>query len=300
MKENIVIFGSNGQLGSDICHTLNSTYDIHHVTREMVDVESKKSVLDFFDNMKLLKEQSGVKAIINCIAFTNVDGNETNIDKAFRINTLFVSELVSFCKNQDVMLIHFSTDYVFDGRKENYKYKETDLTNPLNMYGLSKYNADNIIMNYLTKYFIFRVSSLFGANHATGKQGSGFIPTMIRLAQEKESWNVISDQISCPTHTLDVARVVDYVLTHNIYRFGLYNCVSSNSCSWFDFAKLILREYGYDDNKIKPISYKEYKFIAQRPQYSVLDISKLLEFYSMPSYEDAFLEYKLINATKSK
>lgn len=296
MKPLILIFGANGQLGFDITQVIIPHYTIQAVTREIVDLANSQAVDSFLKTLHNME----IYAVINCVAFTNVDGNESNIEQAFHINSIFVSQLVNFCKTTNTLLVHFSTDYIFDGTAKNHKYNETDPVNPLNIYGLSKYTADNIIKNYLDRYYIFRVSSLFGVTHATGKQGSGFIPTMLRLAAERDSWTVISDQISCPTHTLDVAKVVYHFLTTQITEYGIYNCVSSTSCSWFEFAQLILREYGYDPEKIKPISYQDYKFIAKRPQYSVLDISKLSNYYQMPSYQDAFLEYKNLPRSPSE
>lgn len=286
LLENILVFGANGQLGTSICQVLANVYNIIPVTRDKLNIAVKEEIHLLLTN---LLRQYNLKAIINCIAFTNVNANESNISQAFQVNTLFVAELANFCKCHDIILVHFSSDYVFDGKLLNYQYKETDFANPLNIYGLSKYSADAIIIQQLKKYFIFRVSSVFGSSK--NNNSNNFITTILKLAATKDKISVIADQISCPTHSDDIATAVKQMLTFYSDHFGLYNCVSSSSCSWFEFAQLILKQKGYDQNKIEPISYSDYKFIANRPQYSVLNINKLSQFFLMPTYQDAFLNY---------
>lgn len=277
----IVILGSNGQLGSDLRKVLAPNHELINSTsadiNAAVDVRSQ------------LAPYSDVDYIINCIATTNVDGCEANPQQAFLVNSAFTLQLAQFCAANQITLIHISTDYIFDGTKPN-AYLETDQPNPLNVYGLSKYAGEIAVKNYADKYFILRVSSLFGVAGASGK-GGNFVTTMLKLSREKDSWTVISDQTTCPTHTLDVARAIEALINQQVSECGVYNCVSSSSCSWFEFTQEILRQSGQDINKVKPISYKDYAFKAMRPQYAILDSTKIARYYVMPDYKSALSEY---------
>lgn len=277
----VVILGSNGQLGSDLCKVLAPNYELINSTsadiNAAVDVSSQ------------LATYSDVDYIINCIATTNVDGCESNPQQAFLVNSAFAVQLAQFCTANQIILIHISTDYVFDGTSPN-AYLENDQPNPLNVYGLSKYAGEIAVKTYADKYFILRVSSLFGVAGASGK-GGNFVTTMLRLARDKDNWTVISDQITCPTHTLDVARAIEALIEQQVSDYGIYNCVSSSACSWFEFTQEILRQSGQDVNKVKPISYKDYSFKALRPQYAILDSTKITPYYVMPDYKSALSEY---------
>jgi len=278
----VVVLGSNGQLGSDLMKVLVSNHTVTGLTQAELDATSLNVTQD-------LAKYANNDYIINCIATTNVDGCEDNPDPAFQINSAFVVKLAQFCQQNNICLIQISTDYIFDGTSPNL-IRESEVANPLNVYGLSKYAGEVAVRNYCNNFFILRVASLFGIAGAAGK-GGNFINTMLRLAQEKESWQVINDQISCPTHTLDVARAIDCLIANNVHDYGIYNCVSSSSCSWFDFTREILRLSGLNENKVKPVSYREYQFKANRPQYTILDSSKLSRYYKMPDYQTALREY---------
>lgn len=279
----IIILGADGQLGSDLVKVLaDSSHQVVPLTRDNFDALDSLAVSKF--------EQYGdIDYIINCVAVTNVDGCEDNVYDAFSINTSFALKLAMFCAAHDITLVHLSTDYVFDGNKTT-PYQEDDLAAPLNIYGLSKYAAEVGIATYTTKYFILRVSSLFGVAGAAGK-GGNFVTTMLRLASEKDSWTVIDDQITCPTHTLDIARAIVALINQQVTEYGIYNCVSSSSCSWYQFTQDILTMRGFDKNKVQPISYREYKFKALRPQYGVMAVDKLAKYYQMPTYQAALKEY---------
>ncbi|TXI98327.1 MAG: dTDP-4-dehydrorhamnose reductase [Neisseriales bacterium] len=278
----VVILGSNGQLGSDLCKVLAPNYELINSTS--ADINAAAANVS-----SQLATYSDVDYIINCIATTNVDGCESNPQQAFLVNSAFAVQLAQFCTANQIILIHISTDYVFDGTSPN-AYLENDQPNPLNVYGLSKYAGEIAVKTYADKYFILRVSSLFGVAGASGK-GGNFVTTMLRLAREKDNWTVISDQITCPTHTLDVARAIKALIEQQVSDYGIYNCVSSSACSWFEFTQEILRQSGQDVNKVKPISYKDYSFKALRPQYAILDSTKIAPYYVMPDYKSALSEY---------
>lgn len=282
---NIVILGANGQLGHDLIDIISADKKLNviPVTRNELDADLD---IDNIDN-KLNKYRPDI--IINCIATTNVDWCELNSAIAWKINADFVYRLAQFCKKHQTKLIHISTDYVFDGNK-GIAYTENDLARPQNVYGLSKYSGELVIRGYLQEYFIFRVSGLFGKYGASGK-GGNFITTIQRLAKEKNELNVVSDQISNPTSTLMVARSIYHFIKNRIDDYGVYNCVSKNFCSWYDFAKEILTLSDLDANKVKQVKYNDYPFKAKRPQNSVLSIDKLSQYYLMPTWQESLKEY---------
>lgn len=285
----IIILGADGQLGSDLVKVFaDSSHEIVKLTRNDFDALQTNAI-------EQLSSYADADYLINCVAVTNVDGCEDNVHDAFAINTSFAIKLAMFCAANDITLFHLSTDYVLDGKKDM-PYLEDDLPRPLNIYGLSKHAAEVGIMNNASKYFILRVSSLFGVAGAAGK-GGNFVTTMLRLAQEKDSWTVIDDQITCPTHTLDIARAIAALIQQGVTEYGIYNCVSSSSCSWFEFTQEILAQRGFDKNKVQPISYREYKFKALRPQYGVMSVAKLAKYYQMPTYQSALKEYLSLKFT---
>ncbi len=284
---NVIILGANGQLGYDLVKVLvgnlDRSFNIVGISRIQFDASYDMYKIE----EKLLKYSPNI--IINCIALTNVDWCETNSQQALQINSDFVYHLAQFCNNYRVILMHISTDYVFDGIKET-AYKEHDQTAPQNIYGLSKYLAEGIITAYHDRSFIFRVSGLFGKQGASGK-GGNFITTIQRLIQEKDKIDVIVDQVSNPTSTIAIARCILHFIMHKVNDYGLYHCVSNDSCSWYDFAREIALLSHLDADKISPIEFKDYKFKVHRPQNSVLSIDKLSHYYSMPSWRESLIEY---------
>lgn len=280
----VAVLGSNGQLGSDLVKVLtNGGHDVLPITRNEISAISNNLASD------LHRYLPSIDYVVNCIAVTNVDGCEDNSLNAFQINADFTFHLAKYCSSNNVKLFQISTDYVFDGMKDT-PYSENDNTNPLNIYGLSKLAGELAVRAYLKEHFVFRVSSLFGLSGASGK-GGNFVTTMQKLAIEKDSWTVISDQITCPTHTLDIARAINVFIEKNITEYGIYNCVSSNSCSWYQFTQEILEQSKLEVSKVKPISYEDYSFKANRPKYGVLSVSKLSKYYQMPTYQESLKEY---------
>ena len=285
MSSNVIILGANGQLGSDLVKVLglNSNLNIIKITRNELDA------ILHTNQIKVKLEQYNADVIINCIATTNVDWCEENSLMAWQINSDFVLRLAQFCNQKQITLIHLSTDYVFDGFNQ-LAYQEFDMAQPQNIYGLSKYAGELALDAYHDKYFIFRVSGLFGINGASGK-GGNFITTMQKLATTKDELKIIVDQVSNPTSTLAVSRCIAFFIHERIEEYGLYHCVSQNSCSWYDFAREILRLSNLDVSKIKPIEFIDYTFRANRPQNSVLSTDKLAQYFNMPLWEDSLSEY---------
>lgn len=281
--ETIIILGANGQLGIDIKTLIAEKYNCIGLKREDFDVLED-------DISQKLNSYNNIKYIINCIALTNVDKCETEIDLAFKINSNFLYYLSKWCSENSVILIHFSTDYVFDGTS-NTPYLENDVANPINIYGMSKYLSELIIKQYASKYFIFRVSFLFGISGATGKGGGNFITSILKLASQKDDLFVISDQYMSPTSTLNVSKCILYFIENKILDFGIYNLTSSDHCSRYEFACAILKEANLDISKIKKINFKDYKFIVKRPKYSVLNVDKISKYFTLQSWENGLKEY---------
>ena len=290
---NIVILGAYGQLGRDLTSILSADKQLNIIalSREQLNAQLNQHDL----NQILLGYNPQI--LINCIAATHVDNCEVDSALAWQVNSDFVYRLVQFCRlTQSVELIHISTDYVFDGLK-NTPYIETDKAQPLNVYGLSKYAAELIISAYLSKFFIFRVAGLFGRFGAQAK-GGNFITTMQKLAQEKDQFGVVADQMSNPTSTMAVARCIHFFIAHKVSDYGTYHCVSANACSWYDFACKILELSALDVNKVKKLDYNSYPFKAHRPQNSTLAINKLEQYYVMPTWQESLQEYMKLTAQK--
>lgn len=278
----VLLIGANGQLGSDIKKVFTNVELILY-TRDNFDIEK--------DSINKLSVYSNVEYIINTTSYHKTDECEDFADKSYKINTSFVYELAKFSKENNIILFHISTDYVFGGEK-NTPYLEEDSPNPLNIYGLSKYSGELAIQQYCKKYFIFRVSSLFGEMGASGK-GGNFVETMINLAKKEVPINIISDQYMAPTHTLDIARAIYNFIENNIEDYGIYHCCNNGSCSWFDFTKKIF-ELAKINYPIGKTTYDNYKTKALRPKYSVLANHKLAKYYKMPYWEEALKEYLIL------
>ncbi|SJZ84513.1 dTDP-4-dehydrorhamnose reductase [Anaerorhabdus furcosa] len=276
----ILITGSNGLLATDISECLKSTkHEIFALAKSEFDITNKDSIQDKANSIK-------PDIIIHCAAYTKVDQSELEKEKAYRINVEGTKNIVDICLLLNIPLIFFSTDYVFDG-SGNKPWKENDSTSPCNYYGYTKLLAEQIIQSELKKYFILRISWLFGNN------GISFVTKIIKLVQEHKELTVIDDQIGSPTYTVDVANIVQKMLESE--KYGIYHCVNSGYCSWYDFATEILARM---ENQVKllPISSENFKSLAKRPKNSRLSTSKLEEngFGKLPHWKDAFERYTMI------
>ncbi|MEZ4873248.1 MAG: dTDP-4-dehydrorhamnose reductase [Bdellovibrionales bacterium] len=279
----VVILGSSGQLGSDLDNILSLKQDIFTVglSREHFDAESETL-------SPAITAHSDADYIINCVAYTNVEGCEIETEIANRINHEFTKKVALFCKINSIVLFQISTDYVFNGIEES-PIKEDHPPQPINQYGKTKWLSEVAVQELLEKFFIFRVSSLFGRAGAEGK-GGNFVETMIQLASQGKSLSVIEDQFMCPTHTLDVAKAITHFIENEISDYGIYHCSNQESTNWFGFAKTILSRTNISAD-LKPIQACDYPSKVKRPQFSVLDTSKLTRYYEMPSWKQALDKY---------
>ena len=274
----ILIIGANGLLGKAVTNELKE-YKILTPTSVELDItkreETEKYILDNLPDI-----------IINCAAYTNVDKAEEEKEHAYNINCVGTLNLARICNNYNITLIHISTDYVFDGKKDiNYSYKEDDKSNlkPMTVYGITKLQGENNIINLCKKYYILRTSWLFG-------DGKNFIRTIIRLSKENSEINVVNDQFGNPTYTVDLAHIINQLIMKEI-PFGIYNATNLGSTNWYELAKKVLT-YMKSDCNVNPISTQDLNRRAIRPKNSRLDITKLLkQGIEVPTYDNALERY---------
>lgn len=279
----VVIIGANGQLGYDLVRIGNKYKEELHIiplTRNDIDITNKNLVNKVLSSIK-------PNFIINTAAFHQTELCEVESKKAFEVNSVGVKNLVDISKDLDSILIHISTDYVFDGKKIVFKepYIETDNPNPLNLYGISKYAGELLITHYLDTFYIVRVSSLFGKKGASSK-GGNFVIKIIKKAMENQSLQVVNDIFMSPTYTYDAAvEIFNLILEQK--PFGIYHISNKGYCSWFEFAKKILEIKGIAAEVI-PISHIDLPTQVKRPLWSPL---KSIKGIDMPYWEDALYRF---------
>jgi dTDP-4-dehydrorhamnose reductase len=277
---NILVTGSNGQVGSEI-RALHADYpyNFFFTDRSALDITDATAVEKFI-------EANNINTIINCAAYTAVDKAESDEANADAINHLAVKNFALTCKEKNIKLIHISTDYVFDGK--NYKpYTEEDTTNPEGIYGKTKLDGEKALLHVSpANSLIIRTSwvySSFGAN---------FVKTMLRLGREKEHLGVIYDQVGTPTYARDLARaILDILPNIKNEKTEIYNYSNEGVLSWYDFAKEIMRMAKLEC-KVNPIETKEYPTPATRPHYSLLNKSKIKQEFgiTIPYWKDSLDE----------
>jgi dTDP-4-dehydrorhamnose reductase len=268
----ILVTGASGQLGRELKVKSKNYFGYEFI---FTDIDT----LDITDGKKVRKfiNQNFCDWIINCAAYNFVEKAETEYDKAIQINSFAVKNLVDSIKGTDSRLIHFSTDYVFDGRS-NVPYKETSVTNPLSAYGKSKLEGEISALLHPGS-MIIRTSWLYS------EFGNNFVKSILNKGKVNEPLNVVFDQIGTPTYAADLADAVLLIISKVIknqfaFNAGLYHYSNEGVCSWYDFATEIINESGFIC-KVIPILTKDLRSAVQRPPYSVLDKSKIKENYSI-------------------
>jgi len=276
----IVVFGKNGQVGYELTRTLSTMGDIIAIDIEECDLTRPESILRFLNENK-------PRMIVNSAAYTAVDKAESEPEIAHKINSIAPSVMAEWAKSNDAILVHYSTDYVFDGTK-NSPWTEDDSPNPLNVYGKTKLAGDDAIQKSGCEYLIFRTSWVYGA------RGKNFYLTMRKLLSEKEEIKVVNDQIGAPTWSRAIAEATAQVLvqvfspasTLKIYS-GIYNMTNSGSTSWFGFTEAIRNNMIIENPqqlnlaRVIPIPGTEYPTPAKRPQYSCLNCNKLFNTFGI-------------------
>ena len=271
----IVILGAKGMLGMDLRRVF---YDLSPfpLDRDELDITDEKGTSALFRHLK-------PDVVINAAAYTDVDGCETNKDLAMKVNGEAPGHLAKASKDVGAVFIHYSTDYVFDGGKSRGYSEDDEPSNPLNFYGESKLAGEKAVREVGGDYYLIRASWLFGIN------GENFIETMIRLAQEKDELRVVNDQHGKPTFTLDLARKTRE-LVEGKKEFGIYHMTNEPHATWYDFAKKILGE----DVRISPCTSDEFPRPAKRPEYSILNNTKLP---LLRPWQEALAEYLDLRST---
>ena len=269
----ILITGINGQLGHALMQQLTE-YELVGLTRQDCDLTNP-------DQIKRVIDQHQPDLIINPAAYTQVDQAEDEPELAFQINRDAPKMLAEMAREYDIPFIHFSTDYVFDGEKKG-AYKEDDPTNPLGVYGASKWAGEEAIQHVGGKFYIFRTSWVY--SHI----GKNFYLTMKRLSEKRDEIRVVSDQLGVPTSNLFIAKqtkkMINQLTSENV---GIYHLVPDGQSSWREFAKQIITKTtpAFDINNILPVVTDQYPTNAKRPKSSVLDNS-LIKTVFMLKFDD--------------
>ena len=273
----ILVTGIKGQLGYDVVKALKLRgHQPIGVDREEMDLMNDNMIQDFIMNLK-------PEAIIHCAAYTAVDQAEEEVEICYQINAEAVRVIAECAKALDIVMIYISTDYVFDGTKES-EYVETDTPNPINVYGASKLKGEQYVQQLLKKFYIVRISWVFGIN------GKNFIKTMQRLGKEQNQLNIIHDQFGSPTYTADLAPLlVDMIETN---QYGIYHVTNEGYCSWYEFATEIFKQSQLDVT-LHPITTDQYKTKAKRPLNSKMSKQKLSDygFHRLPTWQEALKNY---------
>lgn len=264
----VLVTGGSGQLGQALQFVAADYPEIefHFASSAEADITDKEKLIAVFERLK-------PDFCVNAAAYTAVDKAESEPEKAALINVTGAKNLAEICKAFNATLIHISTDFVFDGSKQS-PYSETDATNPQGVYGQTKLLGERAIENTGGKYYIVRTSWLYS------QFGANFMKTMLRLASERDSLNIVNDQIGTPTHAVDLAHAIAKIILSTKHEYGLYHYSNEGVASWYDFAKKI-----FEINNVKidvnPIPTSQFPTPAKRPAYSVLDKSKIKRVFGV-------------------
>lgn len=293
-KKKLILIGSEGMLAQMVKRLMPMEYAAFYFDLPKFDITDRKRVLTTLMRIK-------PNLIVNCAAYTDVDGCESNEDLAFRVNGVGPGYLAEAAVEIGATLVHISTDYVFPG-DQAVPYREEDPPEPLSVYGRSKLAGEKaIIYSGLTHYFILRTSWLFGPG------GKNFVETILRLASEKEMLRIVSDQHGSPTYTEDLAKAIFSLLETAAQRslYGVYHFSNNGSCSRYEFAgKIISFAQSYKlpvkVKKLLPIRMEEYPLLAKRPANSVFCVSKFEKVVgqAIPSWETSLYNYFKLRNTE--
>jgi len=273
----ILLLGHKGMLGRDLLAKLSSDHDVVGMDKDEIDITCE-------DDCRKAIAQVGPQIVVNAAAFTNVDSCEKQKEECFAVNAEAVKNICVACHGKNIKIIHFSTDYVFDG-KNTHPYTEEDQPNPINVYGESKLAGEQYLQALSGDYLLIRTSWLYGVN------GKNFVRTILEKAEAKHFiqdkaarvkatpdepsyLSVVDDQIGSPTYTKDLVAAVDLLISQN--QNGIFHVTNRGHCSWYEFAVRILKEAGMDDVEVRPIKTSQLPRPAMRPAYSVLSMQKFI------------------------
>ena len=272
----LLVTGVKGQLGHDIVNECKEK----NIEAVGVDIEE----MDITDAKKVAEviKEGNYDAVIHCAAWTAVDKAEDEVELCTKVNVDGTRNIANICKELDIPMMYFSTDYVFDGQGET-EWKEYDERDPLNVYGQTKYEGE-LIVETLPKHFIVRIAWVFGVN------GNNFIKTMLRLGKERGAVCVVDDQIGSPTYTYDLSKlVVDMIQTD---KYGIYHATNEGLCSWYEFACEIFKQAGMSV-EVTPVDSNAFPAKAKRPNNSRMSKAMLDKngFGRLPTWQDALSRY---------
>jgi dTDP-4-dehydrorhamnose reductase len=277
-QQNILVTGANGQLGNEF-NAIAQNYPHFN----FIFVTKAQMPIDDFKVVELYFEKNKIDFCINCAAYTAVDKAETETEKAFLINADAIGNLALICKKHHTQFIHISTDYVFDGSASTL-INEIQTTNPLGVYGASKLKGEQLALQNNKHCIIIRTSwvySFFGNN---------FVKTMLRLMKEKESINVVNDQIGKPTYAKDLANAIMQIIEkNNLKKSSIYHFSNdAEPMSWYNFATII-KEISKSNCVVNPITTAEYPTAAKRPMYTAFDTTKIENEFNLviPNWKDS-------------
>lgn len=277
----ILLWGGSGQLGKDIQRVLADQHHVIAISRSECDISDSAQVLS-------TTEKHRPDAIVNCAAMTDVPGCELHTEEAFTVNALAARHIADASRAVNAYLIHISTDYVFDGNKKT-PYIESDLTAPVNTYGITKLAGDHFVNAYHPAAAVVRTSGLYGIFECCGKK-TNFVETMLRLGRERAIVKVVDDEVLTPTYTRDLAGQIALML--NGKPAGIFHATNAGACSWYDFTQTIFSIAGYT-TRLERTTVAAFGSPVRRPAYSVLENAALqkLGIDRMRPWQDALRAY---------
>lgn len=270
----ILVTGAKGQLGKEVARQ-GAEHELFLTDYDTLNITDGKAVSNFMREIK-------PEAVIHCAAYTNVDGAESDFDGAFRVNVIGSQNMAAGCLETGAKLVYVSTDYVFDGQKQK-PYREFDQTNPQSVYGITKWQGEQIVKEIVGRHYILRTAWLYG-------DGNNFVRTMLRLAENNDCLRVVHDQVGTPTSTVDLTKAIYRLLDSDAY--GIYHGTCQGQVSWYEFACEIFRQAG-KSVEVLPVTTKEFPRPAKRPAFSAMDnyMLRMTVGDPMRPWQDALAEY---------
>lgn len=274
----ILVTGVKGQLGYDVLRELKirGYQDVLGIDILDLDITKEEKVISFITSYN-------PQIVVHCAAWTAVDLAEDKKEIAYDVNVNGTSYIAKACQKINAKMFYISTDYIFDGKGKE-PFEVTDVPKPINYYGMTKYLGEVEVKKYLDSYFIVRISWVFGVN------GNNFVKTMLKLSEERDTLNVVDDQIGSPTYTYDLSKLLCDMLETDQY--GVYHATNEGTCSWYEFACEIFGKANLE-MRVNPISSEYYPTKANRPRNSRLSKKSLTEhgFSTLPHWKDALTRY---------
>lgn len=281
VQKNVLVTGSNGQLGSELqalIERVNLPFRFFFTDADELDITDMQQISSFASD-------NSVQYIVNCAAYTDVNRAEINMETAYAVNEKAVENIAVVAKQQGIKVIHISTDFVFDGSSE-VPYTENMAPHPLSVYGKSKLKGEEALQSIADDWIIIRTSWLYS------EFGSNFVKTMIRLMKEQDKLTIVADQRGTPTYAADLAEMMLHILQFsedNEWKTGLYHFSNRGETTWFGFAEEIKKHAGIESCELIPVKTYEYNSVAERPAYSVMNLSKISAAFQVeiPKWEEA-------------